>query len=262
MIARTVVAIASLAVAAGSTGGCLAFYEIPIEVPIQSKIDVSSFSRILVAGFLSGGSDAIDSNTETARLLRSQLRNRQDLRVIDADALSLVEEARRRAGADAAGSADPVPVGPSTGDAPQVTEQDLARYEAIFNDAEFWKSVGATYEQPLIVTGSVLFTEVARSGISAKPVATIDQNTGVEQYRTEPVFRDQKGYAISPKFIFIDGRTGAQLHTEAFHEEVYYPAGETTPALSSYFELMDRLLPGFLGTLSSQTIRGSRILLK
>jgi hypothetical protein len=261
MTARTVVAIASLTVAAGSTGGCLSFYEVPIEVPIQSKIDVSSFDRILVAGFLSGGSEAIDSNTETARLLRSQLRNRQDLRVIDADALSLIEEARRRAGAEAAGAAPVGGVAPD-GAAVTVTEQDLARYEALFNDAEFWKTIGATYEQPLIVTGSVLFTEVARSGISAKPVATIDQNTGIEQYRTEPVFRDQKGYAISPKFVFIDGRTGAQLHSEAFHEEVYYPAGETTPALSSYFELMDRLLPGFLGTLSSQKIRGSRILLK
>ena len=260
MTARTVVAIASLTVAAGSTGGCLAFYEIPIEIPIQSKIDVSSFDRILVAGFLSGGSEAIDSNTETARLLRSQLRNRQDLRVIDADALSLVEEARRRGGADAAGT--PAAEATPAGEAATVTEQDLVRYEAIFNDAEFWKTIGATHEQPLIVTGSVLFTEVARSGISAKPISTIDQNTGIEQYRTEPVFRDQKGYAISPKFVFIDGRTGAQLHTEAFHEEVYYPAGETTPALSSYFELMDRLLPGFLGTLSSQKIRGSRILLK
>ena len=259
MTARTVVAIASLTVAAGSTGGCLAFYEVPIEVPIQSKIDVSSFDRILVAGFLSGGSDAIDSNTETARLLRSQLRNRQDLRVIDADAISLLEEARRRASADAV--ATPAAAATPTSETVTVTEQDLARYEAIFNDAEFWKTVGATYEQPLIVTGSVLFTEVARSGISAKPVSTVDER-GVEQYRTEPVFRDQRGYAISPKFVFIDGRTGAQLHTETFHEEVYYPAGETTPALSSYFELMDRLLPGFLGTLSSQKIRGSRILLK
>ena len=261
MTARTVVAIASLTVAVGSTGGCLAFYEIPIEVPIQSKIDVSSFDRILVAGFLSGGSEAIDSNTETARLLRSQLRNRQDLRVIDADALSLIEEARRRAGAEAAGAAPALLAAPN-GEAATVTEQDLARYEALFNDAEFWKTIGSTYEQPLIVTGSVLFTEVARSGISAKPVAIVDQNTGIEQYRTEPVFRDQQGYSLSPKFVFIDGRTGAQLHAEAFHEEVYYPAGETTPALSSYFELMDRLLPGFLGTLSSQKIRGSRILLK
>jgi hypothetical protein len=255
MTVRTVVAIASLSLAAASTSGCLAFYEIPIEVPLQSKIDISAFDRILVAGFLSGGSDAIDANTETARLLRSQLRNRQDLRVIDADALSLVEEARRRARAEAPVAAD--------AEAPAViTEQDLARYETIFSDAEYWKTVGETYDNPLIVTGSVLFTEVARSGISAQPVAQVDPATGVEHYRSEPVFRDQRGYALSPKFIFIDGRTGSQLHTETYHEEVYYTSGETTPALSSYFELMDRLLPGFLSTLSTQTIRGSRILLK
>jgi hypothetical protein len=259
MTARTAVVIASLSVAAASTGGCLAFYEIPIEIPIQSKIDVSAFERILVAGFLGGGSDAIDANTETARLLRSQLRNRQDLRVIDTDALSLLEEARRRATAPAAAPAETAAGSDASA---LVTEQDLARYEAIFSDVEYWKSLGETHESPLIVTGSVLFTEVARSGISAKPVGTVDPRTGLEQYRTEPVFRDQRGYAISPKFIFIDGRTGAQLHTETFHEEVYYPSGETTPALSSYFELMDRLLPGFLSTLSSQKIRGSRILLK
>jgi hypothetical protein len=150
----------------------------------------------------------------------------------------------------------------AAGDAPDVvSEQDLARYEAIFNDAEYWKALGEAHDRPLIVTGSVMFTEVARSGIAAKPVAIVDER-GVEQYRTEPVFRDQRGYSLSPKFVFIDGRTGAQLHTETFHEEVYYPATETTPALSSYFELMDRLLPGVMSTLSTQRIRGSRILLK
>ena len=253
MTARTVAAIASLLLAASSASGCLAFYEIPIEVPIQSKIDVSSFSRILVAGFLNGGSDAIDANTETARLLRSQLRNRQDLRVLDTDAIALIDEARRRVAG---------PTAPGAADAPAVvSEQDLARYEAIFNDAEYWKALGDAHERPLIVTGSVMFTEVARSGIAAKPVPFVDER-GVEQYRTEPVFRDQRGYSLSPKFIFIDGRTGAQIHTETFHEEVYYPATETTPALSSYFELMDRLLPGVMSTLSTQRIRGSRILLK
>jgi hypothetical protein len=257
MTGRTAAAIASLVFATSSTAGCLAFYEIPIEVPIQSKLDISGFDRILVAGFLSGGSDAIDSNTETARLLRSQLRNRQDMRVIDADAVPLLDEARRRVAAGDAAVTAPANDTPAV-----VTEQDLAKYEAIFNDADYWKTLGESHERPLIVTGSVLFTEVARSGVTAKPVAVIDERTGLEQYTAERVFRDQKGYSLSPKFIFIDGRTGAQLHTESFHEEVYYAAGENTPALSSYFELMDRLLPGFLSTLSTQKIRGSRILLK
>ena len=86
MTAKIAAAIASLA-AAASLVGCTGFYEIPVEIPIQSKIDVTSFQRVLVAGFLSGGSTTVDANSETARLLRSQLRTRQDLRVIDADAI-------------------------------------------------------------------------------------------------------------------------------------------------------------------------------
>jgi hypothetical protein len=34
------------------------------------------------------------------------------------------------------------------------------------------------------------------------------------------------------------------------------------PALSTYFELMDRVMPSFLSTLSAQKIRGTRVLLK
>ena len=76
------------------------------------------------------------------------------------------------------------------------------------------------------------------------------------------LFRSRKGYILRPKFVFIDGRTGAQLYSEAFREEILYNASQSTPALSSYFELMERLMPSFLSTLSSQKIRGTRVLLK
>ena len=52
------------------------------------------------------------------------------------------------------------------------------------------------------------------------------------------------------------------LHSENFREEMLYNANQTTPALSSYFELMDRLIPSFLSTLSSQKIKGTRVLLQ
>jgi len=61
---------------------------------------------------------------------------------------------------------------------------------------------------------------------------------------------------------FLDLRTGATLYSETFREEILYSPQQSTPALSSYFELMDRLVPSFLSTLSSQKIRGSRVLLK
>ena len=60
----------------------------------------------------------------------------------------------------------------------------------------------------------------------------------------------------------VSAGAGETLHTETFREEVLYNANQTTPALSSYFELMDRLLPAFLNTLSAQKIKGTRTLLK
>ena len=82
--ASKVVLVAALA--AGVTlVGCTGFYEIPIETPIQPKMDVSAFQRVLVAGFISGGGDDVDANLETVRLLRSQLRTKSPLRVIEAE---------------------------------------------------------------------------------------------------------------------------------------------------------------------------------
>ena len=250
MTARTVVAIGSVLVALAS-GGCLKVYSTHIEVPIQAKIDVSSFRRVLVAGFVTGGSKAIDPNTETARLLKSQLRSKQDMRVVDADVISLVDELDRRSGTPP----------PAAGEVRVKDDRDLARYDPIFSDEAYWRQIGQQYDGPLIVTGSVLFTEISKSGMVSRPASYMG-NDGSEQYRSERVFADLKGYALSPTFVFIDGRNGKQLAREPFHEETLYQAGQNTPALSSYFELMDKLLPSFLNTLSSQKIPGSRDLLK
>jgi hypothetical protein len=221
---------------------------------------VSAFQRVLIVGFLAGGTKAVDPNTETARLLRSQLRSKADLKVIDADVRSLVDEVDKRR----ARVAEPTPTlaqSLAAGEPKIKDEKDLQQYDSIFNDVDYWKQVGEEYQQPLIVTGSVLFQEISRSG----PQSTVQETQDpAGRHFTQEVrtFVDRKGYALIPKFIFIDGRTGKQLYSEGFHEEVLYPSSQNTPALSSYFELMDKLLPGFLNTLSSQKIKGTRILLK
>lgn len=265
MTAKTAVAISSVVVALGSVG-CLNFYEIAVETPIQAKLDVSPFQRVLVAGFLGGGSKSIDPNTETARLLRSQLRTKSDMKVIDADVLTLIDEVDRRRAST--GGSTPrglyevaAPAGDATDEPKIKTEKDLADYEKIFSDAEFWKKVGEEFQGPLIVTGSVLFTEVEKSGMVSRPQQYIDE-TGNTRYMERRTYSSMKGFALAPTFVFIDGRTGALLYKESFHEEALYQDTQNTPALSSYFELMDKLLPGFLNTLSTQKIKGTRILLK
>jgi hypothetical protein len=76
------------------------------------------------------------------------------------------------------------------------------------------------------------------------------------------VYMERQGFILQPTFVFINGKTGETLHTETFKEEILYSQGTQTPALSSFFELMDRLLPTFLNAMSAQKIRGTRVLLK
>jgi len=221
--------------------------EIAIETPIRPKLDVSMFQRVLVAGFLAGGTDEVDGNAETVRLLRSQLRNKSDLRVIDADALPLLQESGAKT--------------PEADKAVIKDEKDLEPREHIFADADYWKRIGEEYQNPLIVTGTVLFTPHQRSGYVQREEEVYD---AFGRRRVVPIrsFQERKGYILKPKFIFIDGRTGTTLYSETFREEVLYNANQSTPALSTYFELMERLIPSFLNTLSSQKIKGARVLLQ
>jgi hypothetical protein len=299
MTARSAATIASLVLLA-AVSACTNFFEVPIETPLSPKMDVSAFRRVLVAGFISGGTDDVDANLETVRLLRSQLRTKSGLRVIEADVLPLAELAADKAKATATAAATPAPAsapmagsGESEGGLPRVASdvqtgapatppaaaappvsqntpaaeakirnaKDLEKYQSIFSDVAFWKKVGEEYENPLIVTGTVLFTPQQTAGFVTRNVEQYD-NLGRRTVTPQRLYMERKGFAITPKFIFIDGRTGATLHTESLHEEILYSSQQNTPALSSYFELMDKVIPVFLGTLSTQKIRGTRVLLR
>jgi hypothetical protein len=245
MTAAGVRTVGSLVLALSLSGCSAGYLEIPIETPIQPKLDVRPFSRVYVAGFATAGDNDVDGNLETVRLLRSQLRNKGQLRVVDADAVTL---------------ADLV-----TSDAPDAAELSdeaaFAPYEKVFADKDYWKKVGADLQQPLIVTGTVSFRPQQRSGFVQRERETFDP-LGRRVVEPERTYMERKGFVLRPTFIFIDGRTGETLHSETFREEVLYNANQSTPPLSSFFELMDRLLPSFLNTLTAQKVRGSRTLLK
>jgi hypothetical protein len=284
MTARSAAAASSLVLVCSlALAGCAGFYEIPIETPIQPKMDVTAFQRVLVAGFISGGSEDVDANLETVRLLRSQLRSKSQLRVIEAEVLPLAEIAAIEAADDGrtitTTSTGVMPVGPiPTADLAKPAadarstdprrpesgirnEKDLAKYDRIFADAAYWKKLGEEYQTPLIVTGTVLFTPHQANGFVMQNREVYDSfgRRSVIPVRT---YMERKGFILQPRFVFIDGRTGAILYSETFHEEILYNSQQSVPALSTYFELMDRVMPSFLSTLSAQKIRGTRVLLK
>jgi hypothetical protein len=261
-VRRTALASAGVALVA-ALSACTSYVEVPIETPISPKLDVAAFQRIFIAGFIAGANEDVDANMETVRLLRSQLRNKGIMRVIDADTLPLLEVAKQ----SAPDAPPPVPdqqaVAPSPAHAQPVIndERDLEQYQHLFANVAYWKRIGEEYQQPLIVTGAVIFAPQQRSGFVQREQETYDSfgRRIVVPVRT---YMERRGFVLRPTFIFIDGRTGETLHTETFREEILYNANQQTPALSSYFELMDRLLPAFLNTLSAQKIKGTRTLLK
>ena len=252
---------------------CSSIYDVTIETPVTPKLDISKFQRVLIAGFVSGGTDDVDANQETARLLRSQLRRNSDLQVIDSDVLPLLGIAADQGGGPEANSASPQngPIDDGTGftepngvlsnTSDRMTEEELEAYETIFANIGFWRDLGEEYQEPLILTGTIYFSPQSRSGMVTREREVYDS---FGRRRTVPVrtYRDRRGFVLSPKFIFIDGATGTTVYTERHREEILYDVSQNTPALSSYFELMDRLLPSVLSAFSTQSVRGSRTLLR
>src|SRR3954465_11660784 len=287
MTARSAAAASRFVVGAGlaaalGLAGCAGFYEIPIETPIQPKMDVTAFQRVLGAGFISGGSEDVDANLETVRLLRSQLRTKSPLRVIEAEVLPLAEIAAIEAKEDGStitttstgvAPISPVPAAemakpaseprpdPKKSEANIRSEKDLAKYDKIFADVAYWKKLGEEYQTPLIVTGTVPFPPPQSNG-SVMQNREVYDSFGRRSVIPVRTYQERKGFILQPRFVFIDGRTGAILYSETFHEEILYNSQQSVPALSTYFELMDRVMPSFLSTLSAQKIRGTRVLLK
>ena len=130
----------------------------------------------------------------------------------------------------------------------------------MFADTEYWKKIGEEFQQPLIVTGTVLFTSRQQTQMQQREQEVFD-TLGRRRTVAERRLVERKGFGLQGRFVFIDGRTGTPLYSQTFTESILYDANRQTPALSSYFELMDKLIPSFLATLSSQKVKGTRVLL-
>ena len=241
-----------LVVAALLQAACASLVEVPVETPLNSKIDVSTFRRVLIAGFVTepGGAD-VDLSSETTRLIQNQLRSSSKLQVLEPDRPPL-GDALRTIGQQI------TPTGKYT-----KAEREQYRLEAdkVLQDGEFWRKLGEEYQSPLIVTGRLGFEEQNRSGFQSDERVIRDSANRPRLVRGNR-YQERKGYALNADFYFVDGRSGQLLHKEKFTEEVLYGEEQKISPLSSYFELMDRLLPNFLGVISPQKIRGTRILLR
>jgi hypothetical protein len=218
--------------------------QVLIQVPATAKLETAAVQRVLVAGFVSGGSEEdVDVAQETVGVFRSQLRRNTEWTVIDAAPLTL---------------ADPG----STPDGPSLEideESDLDDYDPLFTNVDYWRRIGEEFQEPLIVTGTAFFR-------SYTPSPSLTANRPLPNPSAGPQLALERqipsAYLLHQRVVFIDGRTGRRMHTESMRRAVIYEPHMNPPALAAYFELMDRLMPQFLNTTLSRKVAAPRTLLK
>jgi len=234
-------------------GGCAGIVEVPVETPLQSKLDVTTFRRILIAGFVTDLEPSeLDLSAETSRLLQNQLRSNTKLQVLEPDRPPLqraLEGVLEKLGTQGRINKE---------------EKDQYRLESdkLLQDPEYWRKLGEEYQQPLVVTGKLGFEVQDRSGFQPEQRVMRRPADGRPTLVQGNRYSERRGFSLNADFYFIDTKTGETLHKERFTEEVLYSEDQRISALSSYFELMDRLLPNFLGVITPQKIRGTRVLLR
>src|SRR5262249_52215449 len=157
--------IAALSAALGSS--CAPNHTVPVDRQFYSTIDTTPFQRVFVAGFVVNGSNDIDTNVETVRLLRSQLQSRSRLRVIESDPLEL-------------------------------SDPDSA------SDVAYWRRIGEEFREPLIVTGTAVFNPVSRARSSLQ-VAELSPASLRHREVPTRVYHQQPGYQLRLTVAFIDG---------------------------------------------------------
>ncbi len=233
--------------------GCGGIVEVPVETPLLSKLDVTSFRRILIAGFVTDLEPSeLDLSAETSRLLQNQLRSNTKLQVLEPDRPPLqraLEEVLAKLGTQGRFNKE---------------EKDQFKLESdkLLQDPEYWRRLGEEYQQPLVVTGKLGFEVQDRSGFQPEQRVMRRPADGRPQLMQGNRYAERRGFSLNADFYFIDTKTGELLHKERFTEEVLYSEEQHISPLSAYFELMDRLLPNFLGVITPQKIRGTRVLLQ
>ena len=177
--------------------------------PSRLRAFVSTFDRVLIAGFLADnvpdrGRD-LDLNEETARLLGMRLRSRASMTVYESQPLHL----------------------------PQAAFTAPNPEDSIFTDVAYWKRLGEEYREPLILTGTVAFE---RAGSQS-----VERQIGP---RSVTVWRPR--FRLGIRLVFISGRTGEMLESLSLGPVTMQAPDDRTSALALYFQLMDRLTPAVL----------------
>jgi hypothetical protein len=199
---------------------------------------------VLVAGFLSDGVDQIDASEETARFIRTKLRSKRSLLVIESEPLRLTGVVRP-------GGRALQPLGTDLPRSVREQPRDTFPFQeddAVFTNVSFWKTLGEEHSEPLILTGTVRF----RSAGSRM----VERQVGRRTMRFW-----MPGFTLRLHLVLISGSTGEIVNSVALRQRTAYATTGRDSALSIYFRLMEQTMPSVFEALGQQTST-TRILLR
>lgn len=195
---------------------------VQILLPVPPRLDLGERRRLLVASFLTGDDEVMDSNREIVRFLRGEFRRRTPLDAIDVT---------------------PAPA------IPEQTLDDLAA------NAEFWKFLGRRHDADVIVSGRVEYDRKDVSGF--RDVDVVSPDTG-QKVRTSR-FTEAEEFRFVVHVLFLDGRTGELLHRDTVSRGVIFTGLNNDP-LTAFFELSEGLAEDVLAVIAPRKRADTRII--
>ena len=225
-------------------GGCASANTSKVRIETHPNRDVLGYERVLIAGFLPDGFPRIDLNQETARFLRTQLRAKTSLVIIESEPVQLAGTSSPSGG----GSVQPVRNDMAT--STQARPQDFPESQqdnTLFTNVSFWKTLGEEYSEPLIVTGIVRFT----------PAGPRMEERQMGRRTLRLWF---PGFSLRLRLILISGKTGEIVNSVPLRQLTAHARTGRESALSIYLRLMEQTMPSVLAVLGQQTTQTRELL--
>jgi hypothetical protein len=195
-----------------------------VELPVPARIDVPADAEVLVTRLITEPTPLLDTDRETVRFLRDELRKFPGLKVL--------------------------PVSP----APAVPEQTLDDLAA---NREFWKRLGQEHGAELIVSGVVRFERRDASGF--RDVDSVSAVTGQKVRQTR--FVEQERFALELELLFVDGVSGELRFRDRLSRSAVIAGAHNDP-ITAFYELGDSLSGDLLAIVRGRTQQETRWVFK
>jgi hypothetical protein len=194
---------------------------LPVRIPVAEKLDMRGVRRVLVASFIQNEHPNLRLKEEITRLLRTDLRRRTGLEIIDTDP-------------------------------PELPAQDL---KTLLANASFWRSIAERHEADLVISGIIKFESFDRSGYVQEDY--VSPVTGERKRRTR--FAEREGFTLGLDLYFFKGESGELVYEDSFSEDSIQE-GSSADHLTVFFDLTSRLTPEIVGIVSPRQREEQRYL--